>query len=149
MMSSIRWATLEDMTAMHTLIHELAIYEKAPEEHVVTVDQLKAHFIAQQFEAIVAEVDNEVVGMLLFYEGYSTWKGPFLYIEDFMVTSTHRRKGIGRQLFEKAIGIATERGCSFAKWQVLDWNTPAIAFYEQFPIHKDTTWVDCKYFLKR
>lgn len=146
-MIKIRSAKPADIRAVHELIHELAIYEKAPEQHVVTADALASYFEAKRFDLLVAEKNSEIVGMLLHYEAYSTWKGPFMYIEDFVVATNHRRKGIGRQLFDAAIAKAKQKGLAFVKWQVLDWNTPAISFYEQFGITKDDTWIDCKKYI--
>lgn len=146
-MTTIRKADTADIEAVHKLIHELAIYEKAPEKHVVTADALATYFTEKRFDLLVAENKGAIVGMLLHYEGYSTWKGPFMYVEDFVVTNDYRRKGIGRLLFNAAITEAKQKGLAFVKWQVLDWNTPAISFYEQFGITKDDSWIDCKKYI--
>lgn len=145
---SIRNARKEDMEAVLGLIQELADYEKAGDEVVVTKDELELDGFGPNkvFDCIVADLDGKVIGFALFYTSYSTWKGKSLYLEDFLVTEKHRRKGIGEMLFNSVYEIAKERNVRRFEWQVLDWNTPAINFYKKQAAHLDETWINCKLF---
>ena len=78
---------------------------------------------------LVAENENAIVGMTLFYDTFSTWKGKMLYLEDFVVKAKFRSLGIGSLLFDATLTEAKKRGCALMKWQVLDWNTEATKFY--------------------
>lgn len=127
----IRLAQRADLPAVHGLVRELAIYEKAEPEFVATLEDYYQDFDAGIFEALVAEVEGEVVGMVLYYMTYSTWKGRMLYLEDFVVQQAFRQKGVGQLLFDGFLAKAKEKGCRLVKWQVLDWNTPAVKFYEK------------------
>jgi len=141
---NIRIAKAEDCPRILTLINELALYEKAPEE--VTVDL--NHFSEAGFgknpvwKAFVAEVDGFIVGFALFYTRYSTWKGCRLYLEDFIVTEDMRGKGIGKVLFEKVIEEAKDKKYNGMVWQVLDWNEPAINFYNKYKAHLESGWLN-------
>ena len=86
------------------------------------------------------EENGEVVGMALSYFRYSTWKGKRLYLEDLVVTEKARGRGVGRALLEATIELARQSACSGLMWQVLDWNAPAIAFYEKFGVRMETQW---------
>ena len=131
MQATLRIATKEDIPAIHQLVRELAIYEKEEAAFVATIEEYYQDFEQNWFEAVVAEMDNKVVGMALFYNTYSTWKGRMLYLEDFVLNQAYRRFGIGQLVFDEVIKIAKEKGCKLVKWQVLDWNEPAIKFYEK------------------
>ena len=142
----IRKAKKEDCQTMMELIHELAVYEKAPQE--VTVDF--NHFVESGFGenpvwwAFVAEVDGAVEGFALFYIRYSTWKGKRMYLEDILVSEELRGKGIGKLLFDKIIEEAKERKLNGIVWQVLDWNEPAINFYKKYDgVNFDGSWLNC------
>lgn len=141
----IRKAVQEDCTAMMTLIHELALYEKAPEEVTVQFD----HFVESGFGekpvwwALVAEAEGVVIGFALYYIRYSTWKGQRLYLEDLLITESMRGKGIGGLLFDELIAICKEKKYSGMAWQVLDWNEPAINFYKKYNAHLDAGWLNC------
>jgi GNAT superfamily N-acetyltransferase len=143
---SIRKAIRKDCTSMMQLIHELAVYEKAPEEVTVDFD----HFVESGFGknpvwyAFVAEVENKVVGFALYYIRYSTWKGQRMYLEDILVNEPWRGKGIGKLLFDKLIEEAKEKKLSGMVWQVLEWNEPAINFYKKYKeVIFDNEWVNC------
>ncbi len=126
---SVRIAQQEDLNAIHELVGELAIYEKAENEFVATLEMYRKDFADGVFEAIVAETGGEIVGMALYYLSYSTWKGKMLFLEDFVVRQSYRRRGIGDLLFDEVVSIAKAKGCRLLKWQVLDWNKPALGFY--------------------
>jgi ribosomal protein S18 acetylase RimI-like enzyme len=151
---NVRPATISDMPAIHALVRELAIYEKAPEAHTATISDYEQDFQNGVFDACVA-VENttsteggQVVGMILFYMAYSTWRGKMLYLEDFVVTEAYRQYGVGQLLFDTFIDIARERDCFLVKWQVLDWNMPAIRFYEKNDAIIEQEWYNGKIFLK-
>ena len=126
-----RPATETDLPAVHALMYELAVYENAPEAVSATLEEYRADFRAGIFESHVAEIDGQVIGMTLFFMTYSSWKGKMLYLDDFVVTETHRRSGAGQLLFDAFLEEGRRRGCRLVKWQVLDWNAPALRFYEK------------------
>lgn len=144
----IREARRGDEEAIHSLICELALYEKAPDEVINTVDQLRIDLFEDPVcEALVVENDlQEVVGFALYYQSYSTWKGRCLYLEDFYVKPEFRRGGIGSRLFSKVVDLAKERGVKRMDWQVLDWNEPAIAFYKKHEAILDGEWMNGRFF---
>jgi GNAT superfamily N-acetyltransferase len=129
---------------MMELIHELALYEKAPEQVTVSFE----HFVESGFGekpvwwAFVAELDGAVIGFALYYIRYSTWKGQRLYLEDLLVTEKLRGQGIGGLLFDRLIEECKEKKFSGMMWQVLDWNTPAINFYKKYKAHLDGEWIN-------
>jgi GNAT superfamily N-acetyltransferase len=142
----IRKATIDDLPAVHQLVRELAIYEKAEHEFTATIDDYRKDFEANIYDAIIAILDDEVVGMVLYYMTYSTWKGRMLYLEDFVVKEAHRRHGIGQHLFEALQEDAQKRDCRMMKWQVLDWNEPAIQFYKKNQAIIEKEWWNGKLF---
>ena len=144
---NIRTAVQNDCQAIMALIHELALYEKAPEEVTVNMNEfVKAGFGEQPvWKAFVAEVDGTVVGFALYYIRYSTWKGCRLYLEDFLVTETYRGKGIGKILFERVIQEAKDKGYNGMSWQVLDWNAPAINFYNKYNASLEAGWLNASF----
>lgn len=135
---------------MMTLIKELALYERAPEEVTVSFE----HFVESGFGpvpvwwAYVAEITNEdqsktIVGFALYYIRYSTWKGQRMYLEDIIVTESMRGNGIGKMLFDQLITICKEQGFKGMTWQVLDWNEPAINFYKKYEgVSLDGSWLN-------
>lgn len=144
---NIREATAADMPAVHALIRALAIYERAEQEHSCSLEQLIADGFGPRplFECLVAETAEEgILGMALFYTKYSTWKGACLFLEDLMVYEAARARGIGRQLLESLMCIAKDRKVGRLEWQVLDWNEPAIGFYERMGAILDPEWINCK-----
>lgn len=143
----VRKATASDLPSIHELVRELAIYEKAEQEFVATLDDYQRDFSNGVYDALVAEVDGQVAGMALFYITYSTWKGRMLYLEDFVVKQAMRRKGIGQLLFDAFLEEARQLGCRLVKWQVLDWNEPALAFYRKNSSIIEKEWWNGKIFL--
>lgn len=131
-MSTIyRKATENDISAIHNLVKELASFEKEEDAVKVNSDYYLECFQEGVFQAIVAEVEGKVVGMTLFYMCFSTWKGKMMYLEDFVVLPTHRNLGIGKGLWDAWIATSKKQGAKMVKWQVLDWNSDAIRFYER------------------
>jgi len=130
---SIRFATADDCGLILDFIRELALYEKAPEAVIATEAQLREHGFGPnpQFEAIIASLDSEPVGMALFHTRFSTWLGqPTLYLEDIFVREAARGHGVGRRLMARLASIAIERGWGRIDFHVLDWN-PARGFYQK------------------
>jgi GNAT superfamily N-acetyltransferase len=140
----IRKAERNDIPAIFALVKELAEYEKAPEAVITSEKIYLEDFTNAVFDAHVAELNGEIIGMALYYLAYSTWKGKMLYLEDFVVKSAHRRTGAGQLLFDAYLEEAKNRNCSMVKWQVLDWNEPAIQFYEKLGAIVDKDWYTCK-----
>ena len=143
----IRSATLADMFAVHNLVRELAIYEREEAALTATVADYEKDFQNNVFEVQVAEQAGEIVGMVLYYLTYSTWKGKMLYLEDFVVKESCRGAGIGQQLFDTFLAIARKKDCKIVKWQVLDWNKPALKFYERNQAIIEKEWWNGKIFL--
>jgi GNAT superfamily N-acetyltransferase len=146
----IRFANAADVPAIHSLIRQLAIYEKAKNEHVCSQEELLADGFGKNpaFECLIAEVENQVVGIALFYQKYSTWKGKCIFLDDIVVDEKYRRMGIGEQLLLKLKSIALERKVRKLEWQVLDWNEPAINFYQKLEAELDSEWINCKFTLR-
>ena len=143
----IRKAVISDCARMmERHFRELATFERAPDEVTVSLD----HFIKTGFgenpvwKALVAVTgDEKMVGISLYYMRYSTWKGLRLYLEDLIVTSEFRGKGIGKLLFDSTIQEAKEMGVSGMMWQVLDWNEPAVNFYKKYGADVSSEWLNC------
>ena len=128
---NIRKATVEDLPAIRNLVKELAIYERAEIELTASIEEYISSFNSGWFESQVAENEEGIIGMILYYETFSTWKGKMLYLEDFYVKPKFRGQNIGQQLFVTFLKTARHKGCKLTKWQVLDWNDPAVKFYEK------------------
>ena len=127
-------ATIDDVPIILGFIRELAEYEKLPHEAVATEDDLRRTIFGDRpyAEVLIARLGDEPVGFALFFHNYSTWLGkPGLYLEDLYVTPERRGLGVGEALLVHLAGIAVERGCGRFEWSVLDWNEPAIRFYEK------------------
>lgn len=126
----IRKAKKEDLSAVLQLIEELAIFENEPHAVEVTLEELTDDFVNESFNCLVAELQNEIVGIALYYNRYSTWKGKTIHLEDLMVTQSQRGKGVGKALLNEIVSIAKAANLRRVEWNVLDWNTPAIDFYK-------------------
>lgn len=133
MKSSIRLATKNDMKSVHDLIVELAIFEKEPDAVEVTVGNLEedGYGIEPKFTCFVAENENEIVGAALVYKRYSTWKGEVLHLEDLIVRKSMRGSGLGTELLNEVVKHGNSMGVKRISWEVIDWNEPAITFYEK------------------
>lgn len=141
---SIRTGTREDLPQVLTLIKELAEYERAPQEVDNTVARMEQDGFGPEkvFDFLVAEMDGRIVGIALYYWSYSTWKGKCMYLEDLVVTESHRRYGLGRKLFKELIQIAKQKDVRRLSWQVLEWNEPAIQFYKGIGAQLDPEWIN-------
>lgn len=129
----IRKATKNDMPSVLELIQELATFEKEPDAVVVTVADLIRDGFSENplFQCFVAEEENEIIGMALFYYRYSTWKGKTIHLEDLIVKENKRGTGAGFALYKEIIKQGKSENVRRIEWNVLDWNTPAIDFYEK------------------
>jgi GNAT superfamily N-acetyltransferase len=130
---TIRKGNPEDMQAVLGLIQELAAFEKQPDAVCITVSDLVRDGFGSNplFQVFVAEVDTEIVGIALYYYRYSTWKGKTIHLEDLIVKDKMRGSGLGYALYTEIIKQAKKDHVRRIEWNVLDWNTPAIAFYEK------------------
>lgn len=142
---TIRSIKKEDCARLLELVHELAVYEKAPGEVTVTLDHFTESGFGQHpvWWGFVAEAEGIVIGFVLYYIRYSTWKGQRMYLEDFLVTEKARGKGVGKLLFDRLVEEAKEKKFNGIAWQVLDWNEPAINFYKKYNAKFDDEWINC------
>ena len=130
---TIRNAKADDMHYVLDLIKELASFEKEENAVEVTVDDLKRDGFGTKklFHCFVAESNSKIVGMALLYNRYSTWKGPIIHLEDLVVTNEMRGTGLGTALLNEVVKYGADHGVKRINWEVLDWNEPAIKFYEK------------------
>ncbi len=141
---TLRIARKEDCSRLLELVKELALFEKAPNEVTVTLQEFEDAGFGPNpvWKTFVAEIDGFIVGFALYYIRYSTWKGSRLYLEDLIITESMRGKGIGKLLFDKLIAETLELGFSGMVWQVLDWNEPAINFYKKYGATIESGWLN-------
>ena len=133
-MLRIREGVSEDIPLILSFIRELAVYERAPDSVSATEDDLRRDgFKANpRFRAIIAEWDGQPAGMAFFFHHYSTWKGrPSIHLEDLFVRPEFRSKGVGKALMVHLARLAVQENCYGMRWEVLDWNTPAIEVYQR------------------
>ncbi|GAB4137903.1 MAG: GNAT family N-acetyltransferase [Cyanobacteria bacterium J069] len=154
-MLTLRLATSADAPAVFELIRALADYENLTHEVVGSAELLAEHLggvglgPAEQHrplvEALLAEVDQQIIGFALFFGNYSTFlTQPGIYLEDLFVQPAYRGQGIGRALLSALAKLALERNCGRLEWNVLDWNEPAIAFYERIGARILPDWRTCR-----
>lgn len=140
-------ATAADIPLLCDLIQALADYEKLSHEVVGNPEDLHQHLFGERpyAEALIARVEGQAAGFALFFHNFSTFlMRPGLYLEDLFVLPDYRRQGIGRALLRYLAQLAVERGCGRLEWNVLDWNAPAIAFYEQMGAEIKHEWRLCR-----
>ena len=142
---TIRRANREDCARMLELVHELAAYERAPNEETVSAEHFEESGFGPNpvYWAFVAEEDHFIVGFALYYIRYSTWKGQRMYLEDILVTESYRGRKIGQMLMDRLIVEAKEKNLHGITWQVLEWNEPAIKFYSRYNPVFDSEWMNC------
>ncbi len=140
----VREGIKSDLPRVLELIKELAVYEKAPHEVINTVEQMEHDGFGPNpiYGFFVAENENGIFGLSLYYWRYSTWKGKRLYLEDIIVTENQRGNGIGKLLFDRTMQHTIDENCSGMMWQVLDWNEPAINFYKKYGAKLDGEWMN-------
>ena len=143
---NVRKGTKAELPQVLDMIQELALYEKAPLEVTVTLQDLEREGFGEKplFEFLIAYEAEKVAGMAFYFFSYSTWKGKCIYLEDIIVKNEFRGKNIGKALFEGVIKKSKEYGANRMQWQVLDWNEPAIRFYQKFDAILDNTWINGK-----
>lgn len=144
---TVRPGKESDCAEILSLIKELAVFEKAADEVDIDEEILKHDGFGEHpiYDLFVAEFGDKIVGMALFYEKYSTWKGRSIYLEDLIVTEKLRGKGIGKALFNAVAEEAKKRNSGRMEWQVLDWNQSAIDFYKSAGAELDSEWINCKF----
>lgn len=141
-MLNIRPATIDDAPQILHFVRELAIYEKAEHEVVATVADVEKVIFGQdsRVEALICEYEGQAIGFAVYFFNYSTWLGKLgLFLEDLYVTPEQRGIGAGKALLTHLARIAVARDCGRFEWNVLDWNEPAIRFYESLgavPLHE-------------
>ncbi|WP_151086563.1 GNAT family N-acetyltransferase [Hymenobacter baengnokdamensis] len=133
-----------DLPRVLALIQELAVYERAPEAVTNTLAMMQRDGFGPEpiFGFFVLESGDDLLGLALFYTAYSTWKGRMLYLEDLVITEAARRGGYGRRLFDAVVAEAKRTGAQRMKWQVLDWNEPAIGFYKKLGATLESDWLN-------
>ena len=129
----IRKGTPQDMPDVLALITELAVFEKEPDAVVISTEDLVRDGFSENplFHTFVAEVNNEIIGVALYYYRFSTWKGKTIHLEDLIVKENNRGTGAGFALYSEIIKQGKKDNVRRIEWNVLDWNTPAIDFYEK------------------
>lgn len=144
-MIQVRKGIIDDLPQVLGLIRELAEFERAPLEVTNTLAEMQRDGFGENpiFKFFVAEGPEGIIGIALYYTAYSTWKGKTIYLEDLVVTEKLRRSGIGRKLFNAVAEEAKAVGAKRFRWQVLDWNEPAIAFYNKIGADLDSEWINC------
>ena len=141
-MAYLRKAEEKDLSAIRNLVIELAIFEKEPDAVTATLGDYQELYRAGTFECIVAEKEGIIIGIALYYDAFSTWKGKMLYLDDLIVTQSYRGQGIGKLLLNAFLTKA--KGAILAKWQVLDWNEGAVQFYESMGATIEKGWWNVK-----
>ena len=135
----LRKAESFDIPLIFSLVKELAIFDRAPEEVTATIDDYSDKPL---FDAFILFENDQLVGFSLWYFRFSTWKGKRLYLEDLFVKSEYRSKGYGKLLMEATIEEAKATNSKGLMWQVLDWNSPAIEFYKKYDARFDSEWIN-------
>jgi GNAT superfamily N-acetyltransferase len=140
----IRRATKEDIGLVRDLVMELAIFERAPEEVTSSLDDYIQEGFSDNplFSANLIYLNDKLAGFSLWYYRFSTWKGRRFYLEDLYIKEAYRGKGLGRKLINEAIEEAKRMKCTGMMWQVLDWNQPAIDFYNTLGVKMDAGWLN-------
>ena len=128
----VRLGEKRDMQSVFDLITELAVFEKEPDAVEITVEDLirDGFSINPKFKVYVAEQENVVIGIALFYERYSTWKGRAIHLEDLIVTKSKQKIGAGKALYTAVLKYALDNNFNRVAWEVIDWNTNAVDFYK-------------------
>lgn len=142
----IRPGKIEDVPQALALVKELALFEKEPDEVKTTVATMERDGFGANpcYILTVAEWNNQVVGVAIYFVKYSTWKGKGVYLDDIVVTESMRGKGIGKLLFDEVLRYSKTTDAKQLHWQVLDWNEAAISFYKKYNAHFDKGWINCK-----
>jgi len=140
----IRDAIKEDAAQILTFIRELASYEKAEHEVVATENDIRESIFGQNstVSALICSIDKVPIGFAVYFYNYSTWQGKNgLYLEDLYVSPQHRGVGAGKELLKHLARLAISQDCGRFEWSVLDWNKPAIEFYESIGAKQKKEWI--------
>lgn len=140
----IREANRSDSSLILRFVKELASYEKAEHEVIATEASIENSIFGEgsSTQALICEKDGAPIGFAVYFFNYSTWLGKHgLYLEDLYVTNTERGSGAGKALLKHLAKIAVEKGCGRFEWSVLDWNEPAIKFYQSLGAKPKTEWL--------
>lgn len=141
---NIRKATETDFPQILLMIKELAAYERSPDKVTNTVELMRQE--EHLFDCIVAETEEkEIVGMAIWFFAYYTWVGKSLYLEDIYVKEPFRKQKIGSALLRKVFEVAQTGDCKRVRWQVLNWNQPAIQMYSKSGAAIDDAWLNCTF----
>lgn len=143
-MIEIRQATVEDSALILRFVTELAIYEKAENEVIATKSDIESSLFASDSstKAVICSINNEPIGFAVYFFNYSTWLGKHgLYLEDLYVSPQYRSIGAGKALLKHLAEIALSNNCGRFEWSVLDWNEPAIQFYQSIGAKPQDEWV--------
>mgnify|MGYP001284166379 FL=1 len=146
MQTTIRKGERKDLPSVLNLIKELADYEHARKEVTLTLEDLENDGFGARpwYWFLVAERNNKIIGLSFYWIRYSTWKGKFLFLEDFIIKEECRGNGVGSKLFEETIKICQELNLNGMTWQVLDWNKQAINFYKKYNAEISSEWLNGK-----
>lgn len=142
---TLRRGVETDLPQVLALVRELAEYERAPDAVTNTLEAMRRDGFGPTpifGFFVLEEAGGALIGLALYYTAYSTWKGRMLYLEDLIVTEPARRGGYGRLLFEVVVAEAQVTGAQRLKWQVLDWNEPAIGFYKKLGANIESEWLN-------
>lgn len=138
---SIRLITEKDFPALVELITEFAAFERQSDKMVNTLERMQAE--KAHIHGFVACQEDQIVGYVICFFAYFTWIGKSMYMDDLYVKQIHRSRGIGSQLIQKVIGHARDNNCHKVRWQVSDWNAPAIEFYKKLGAQIEGTESNC------
>ena len=141
---NIREAVAEDAGLILEFVIELARYEKAEQEVKATKEDIRNSIFGPQSttHALICSIDERAIGFAVYFYNYSTWLGKNgLYLEDLYVSPEYRQLGAGKALLKHLAGIAIDRDCGRLEWSVLDWNEPAIKFYQSIGARSQDEWV--------
>lgn len=140
----IRKAGLEDVPAMYSLVKELALFEKSPDEVSSSLEDYKQNGFQENpiFASNLIFYQGNLAGFSLWYYRFSTWKGKRFYLEDLFIKEEYRSLGLGKMLLDEAVLEAKRMNCTGMMWQVLDWNEPAIQFYQKYGVKFDAGWLN-------
>ena len=144
MQIQIRKAEKKDLKQIYKLVKELAVYENEPDAVIASLTDYYDSFDAGDFDSIVAESQRKIIGMAIYYTTFSTWRGRMIYLEDFVVNEAFRRLGVGQLIFDAFLDEARQREARLVKWQVLDWNEPALRFYKKNKAIIEKNWWNVK-----
>lgn len=140
----VREAREEDFPAVYSLVLELAVYERSADSVTNNVELMILE--KEHFDCFVAETQaGEIIGMALFFTAYYSWVGKSLYLEDIIVREGYRQSGVGTALIDAIMREAEKKGCRRIRWQVLEWNEPAIRFYTKCGADISREWLNCTF----